>query len=305
VARTSCQRLRLRLNGGLGNQLFEYAAGLYYSERLSIPLEIVRPHIKLNGPRVAFPRPFQLDRFSITESITPATAVDRLLSSPRPQLLRGRDAVSRLYRARIVEEPGIYSFFPDLLDDVTAATIHLIGYWQASAYAAAVEAKLRRSLVLTSEPGETNVRYADAIRALECPVSVHIRGGDYASHAAVSWVLMPEYYAAAVAKMQDKYPRASFVVFSDDPEVARQVMSTTEVGLWVNGNDTANAYEDLRLMSICKHHIIANSSFSWWGAWLNRAPVKTVIAPRYWLNSYDSYFPALCPPTWDVVDNLP
>jgi hypothetical protein len=81
-------------------------------------------------------------------------------------------------------------------------------------------------------------------------------------------------------------------------------MSGEPASLWIDGNDTDYAYEDLWLMSCCKHHIIANSSFSWWGAWLNPSPDKIVITPKYWFNTHHSYFPDLYPSGWTLISNL-
>jgi hypothetical protein len=198
----------------------------------------------------------------------------------------------------------LYHFCPDILDEVRAREVYLIGFWQAAAYVGAVAERLRESLRLRNAPQQRNLEYADAIRGAECPVSVHFRIGDYAVHAAVSWVLERSYYRAAIARIRSFLPNATFVVFSDDRVAAREIMSGEPVSLWVEGNDTDYAYEDMWLMSCCKHHIIANSSFSWWGAWLNPYSDKVVIAPEYWLNAPESYFPDLYPPKWTLIDNL-
>jgi hypothetical protein len=304
VQDTSLRKLLLGLNGGLGNQLFEYAAGLYFSERLSIPLELVRPHIKKNHKWGEFPRPFQLDAFSLDARIRTATTADRLILSPRRNVIYLRNKLSSICRAKVIEEPALYRFSPDLLDKENARTIYLVGFWQAAAYVEAAAERLRNSLRLRNAPQLRNLDYADAIRALACPISVHFRVGDYAVHAAVSWVLERSYYRAAIARIRSLLPNASFVVFSDDQAAAQEIMSGEPVSLWVEGNDTDYAYEDLWLMSCCKHHIIANSTFSWWGAWLNQSPEKIVLAPKYWLNAHDSYFPDLYPSDWTLIDNL-
>ena len=306
---TSLRRLILGCKGGLGNQLFEYAAGLYFAERLAIPLEIVRPHIRKNHKWGEFPRPFQLDAFCLDARIIAATTANRLFLSPRPNLIYLRNRLSSICRAQIIEESALCRFFPDLLDKVNARTIYLIGFWQAAAYAEVVADRLRNSLRLRNTPQQRNLDYADAIHALAYPVSLHIRVGDYAAisttgTAEVSWVLQRSYYRAAIVRIRSLLPNASFVVFSDDHISAREIMSGEPASLWIDGNDTDYAYEDLWLMSCCKHHIIANSSFSWWGAWLNPSPDKIVITPTYWFNTYHSYFPDLYPSGWTLINNL-
>lgn len=309
---TSLRRLILGCKGGLGNQLFEYAAGLYFAERLAIPLEIVRPHIRKNHKWGEFPRPFQLDAFCLDARIIAATTANRLFLSPRQRIRFLCNELRNIVGTETIEEPALYRLFPDLLDKVNTRTIYLIGYWQAAEYAEAVADRLRSSLRLRKTPQQRNLGYADAIRALTCPVSLHIRLGDYAlvsstntkGSTKVSWILQRSYFRDAIARIRSRLPDASFVIFSDDQVAAREIMSGEPVSLWVEGNDTGNAYEDLWLMSCCKHHIIANSSFSWWGAWLNPSLDKIVMAPKYWNNTHHSYFPDLYPSSWTLIDNL-
>ena len=307
------RRLIVKFYGGLGNQIFQYAAGLYFAKRTSIPLEIVQPPERPKDKWGKFPpRPFQMDAFSIEGRFRPATKVDRLFFSIKPRLRFLRGEIEGISGMQTIEEPALYRFFPDLIDDAHARTVYLIGYFQAAEYAEAVADQLRSSLKLRSAPQQRNLDYSDAIGALACPVSLHIRAGDYAwvswtntnGSAKVSWVLQRSYYRAAIEQMRSLVPEATFVVFSDDQAVAREILSDVPASLWVEGNDTGNAYEDLWLMSCCKHHIIANSSFSWWGAWLNPSQDKVVFAPKYWYNTHHSYFPDLYPSSWILIDNL-
>jgi Glycosyl transferase family 11 len=307
------RQLIIDFKGGLGNQLFQYAAGLYFSQRLNMALDMIQPASPNGNQQIdRFSRPFQLDAFSLSAKVRPASSFDRLFLSKKPRFRFLCSELQRISNAQALEEPLSYRFFPDFLDMVQSQTTYLSGYWQAAGYAQSVEVQLRTSLVLKNTPLQRNLDYAEAIRSLTCPVSVHIRVGDYAFHSAtntkgaakVSWVLPRSYYRAAIATIRSLVPEATFVVFSDDQASAREIMAEERVGLWVEGNDVDSAYEDLWLMSSCDHHIIANSSFSWWGAWLNGAPQKTVIAPKYWFNTHHSYFPDLYPSGWTFVDNL-
>jgi hypothetical protein len=308
----SLQRLIMKFYGGLGNQIFQYAAGLYFAKRASVPLEIVQPHAPSNTQSGKSTRPFQLDAFSVNAKFQTAIMVDRLYLSLKPRFRFLCSELEGISGKQTIEEPALYRFFPDLIDKANARTIYLIGFWQAAEYAEAVADQLRSSLRLRNTPQQRNLDYANAIRALTCPVSLHIRLGDYATHFSSntkgseksSWVLQRSYYRDAVARMRSLFSNASFVVFSDDLVAAREIMSGELVSLWVEGNDTSNAYEDLWLMSCCKHHIIANSSFSWWGAWLNPSLDKVVLAPKYWNNTHHSYFPDLYPSSWTLLDNM-
>ena len=307
---TSPRRLIVRFYGGLGNQIFQYAAGLYFSERISAPLDIVRPHGAAHS--MGFARPFQLDEFALDRPSRPATRTDRFYFSSKPVYRSMQDASRGIARIQRVEEPTSHHFLPTFLDHVRVRTIYLIGHFQVAAYAESIADRLRNSLQLRSEPQQRNLDYAKKIRALKCPVSVHIRIGDYALHTAaelnsgkrVTWVLRKSYYREAIARIRTMLPEAELVVFSDDPAAAQAMMDGEQVSLWVKGNTPANAFEELWLMSCCRHHVIANSTFSWWGAWMNPVPNKVVLAPKYWFNIQDSYYPDLFPATWNVIDNL-
>jgi hypothetical protein len=309
----SRRRLIVRCNGGLGNQIFQYAAGLYFAQRASMSLEILRPH---NSPDASFPnkfsRPFQLDDFCFDVKSRPSTWVDRFYTSPKPVLRSMRETFRGIARAQLIEEGPRHRFMPILLDQVRARTVYLTGYWQAARYAEANADRLRDSLQLRNQPLQRNLDYAEAIRALKCPVSVHIRVGDYAlaqasdstSDKPVTWVLRKSYYREAIKRIRATHPEAELVVFSDDPAGAQTMMDGEPANLWVKGNTPASAFEELWLMSCCKHHVIANSSFSWWGAWMNPDPEKIILAPKYWFNTQNSYYPELLPANWNVIGNL-
>jgi Glycosyl transferase family 11 len=304
-------KLILNCSGGLGNQMFEYAAGLYFAAQLNKQLEVVQPlpqHAQWNG----FSRPFQLSQFAIRSKIRGTTFLDRLFFSTNPQLRSFQLLLGKLVQAELVEEPAIYRFHADLTHKVNQKTIYLNGFWQSAAYVTAVEATLRKEYRFTSPAKGKNEDYLDQICRLKCPISIHLRIGDYAlinhhvssSAMRVSMVLKKNYYAKAISFITELFPEHTLVVFSDDQQVAKGILPKKKEYLFIEGNDAMNAYNDLRLMSHCRHHIIANSSFSWWGAWLNPNPDKKVFAPQYWANTRHSYFPDLYPDGWTIIDNV-
>ena len=149
---TSPRRLIVRCHGGLGNQIFQYAAGLYFAERTSVPIEIVRPHGAPDALRSkGFARPFQLDEFSLKAKIRPAGRVDRFYLSTKPIFRSMQSTFFGITRTQSIEEPSTNRFLPTLIDQVQARTIYLTGYWQAAAYAEAIADRLRASLQ-TAEP---------------------------------------------------------------------------------------------------------------------------------------------------------
>ncbi|MBS1565210.1 MAG: alpha-1,2-fucosyltransferase, partial [Bacteroidetes bacterium] len=132
-------------------------------------------------------------------------------------------------------------------------------------------------------------------------VSLHIRRGDYVTVAHTNQLhgtCSIDYYQRAAELIADVSPDPVFYIFSDDIAWVRENLQLPFPIVFVEGNDEAHAYEDMRLMSRCRHHILANSSFSWWGAWLNGRPDKIVVAPQKWMNN-DSIVPKdLIPVSW-------
>ena len=133
------------------------------------------------------------------------------------------------------------------------------------------------------------------------PVSLHVRRGD-CTVASTNRVDLPlEYYLNAISSITQRLDDPTFFVFSDDIPFAKEYLPQNVAMVFIDHNDDFSAHEDLRLMSACHHHVIANSTFSWWGAWLNPRD-KMVIAPKQWYNTEDSYYPDLLPQTWLLAD---
>jgi hypothetical protein len=163
--------------------------------------------------------------------------------------------------------------------------IYLDGYWQSEKYFLPIKDVLRKELDIIPPPDPQNRRVAAEI--VKSPsVSVHVRLADYATDArarATHGSLSSEYYERAVSRILRHVPDASFYLFSDEPAVAIERVALPPDRTSVidfNGPDTN--YEDLRLMSLCDHHIMANSTFSWWGSWMGRNPTGLTIAPANW-----------------------
>ena len=184
----------------------------------------------------------------------------------------------------------------------------LFGNFQSERYFGAITENLRASFSLREPPGDSAAVALGRIEASALPVSVHVRRGDYLKPGTneTHGILDASFYRQALDRLESMVGRdAEFFVFSDDPSAAEQVLSFVPCSrlTHVCGNP-ARPWEDMVLMARCRHHVIANSSFSWWGAWLDRAPDKIVIAPRAW------FAPAglakkdtrdLCPPGWILV----
>jgi hypothetical protein len=293
----------VRQVSGLGNQLFQYAAGVYYAKQLGADVRVA-----VHPPQASFSfgyaRPFLLPQFTIPVPLQPLGIEDRLVLTDKPQFQAAAKAWRAAKRIRVALETVAqrYHFQPDL-GVAGARTVYLVGYWQAWRITQAIAPELRDHLRFRQPAEGRNREVLETIRGTQTPVSLHIRRGDYTLAAEGSIALSLDYYRKAIEKVRVRYPDAKFFVFSDDIAWSREHLPADLPAVFVDHNDDMTSHEDLRLMSACSHHIIANSSFSWWGAWLNPAPTKMVIAPKHWLLTPESYFPDLLPPDWTVLDS--
>lgn len=178
--------------------------------------------------------------------------------------------------------------------------VYLDGYWQSEKYFNDIEDVIRKEFAITVRQTGENLKLAELISSRES-VSLHVRRGDYVSDLQTSKVHGTcglDYYARAIAKICSRVDEPYFFVFSDDPEWSKANLYLSHPVIFVDHNNALTSYEDLRLMSQCRHHITANSSFSWWGAWLNSSPNKIVITPARWFNKQSFNTQDLIPKSW-------
>jgi Glycosyl transferase family 11 len=286
---------------GLGNQLFQYAAGRSFAKRYAGSLRIA---CQPPSQQVAdgAPRPLLLHEFNITGRVAQKTKIDRLVLSTKPRYASAaRIARAALCAEVIREEPTQFLFHPEVELAHQTRIAYFVGYWQSHQFAQDIESELRKEFRLRTPLTGKNLELANRIRSARMPVSVHLRRGDYAT-AFGSGVLLPlDYYTRAVQHIAAVEQDCTFFVFSDDKGFAREWARGRSNFVVVDHNDSELlAHEDMRLMSLCRHNIIANSSFSWWGAWLNQNPDKRVIAPAQWLG-HETEKTDLLPGDWQVM----
>jgi len=291
---------------GLGNQLFQYAAGRYFARMFSADLRVITEYPEHALSHGTFARPLLLPRFAVKAPISEMTGLDKLLLSQRRPGRILSALITPLTRTHVVHEAFAerYRFLPELLLPPGTGTLYLAGYWQACAYADAVAEELRQEFRIKEPPTGHNLEMQDRIASTSTPVSLHIRRGDYTLAAEGNIALPLGYYSRAISLMRQNFHHPVFFIFSDDLSFTKQHLPDNVERVFVEGNNDFSSHEDLRLMLACHHHIIANSSFSWWGAWLNPRPEKTVIAPRHWHLTPDSYSPDLLPSSWLLLDSL-
>ncbi len=279
----------VRLVGGLGNQLFQYATARAVALRNGVPLILDARAYK---PDSAFG--YELGHFAIEACVGSAEELPPGRKQPLHYALWRKFGSS----PKFVRERGL-----GFNRNVTAlpAGVYLHGYFQTEKYFAEHSDAIRSELRIVEPPSEENRRWLAMIADVPS-VSLHLRRGDYVSSAKGSQVhggCTPVYYANAVEHVAAKLGCAPVLhVFSDDPAWARNNLTFPFETHYCAHNDGSRNYEDLRLMGACKHHIIANSTFSWWGAWLNPDPDKIVVAPRQWFADPRMHNPDIVPEGW-------
>ena len=292
----------VHLMGGLGNQMFQYAAGRAVAHRNQMLLKLDISDFE------QYPsRSYRLHHFNIVESFATPDEVVRLTK-------RGRDLWKRISRGAehyllppyrrpvFAQSVGRFGHFdPDVLR--VRGSVYLVGYWQSEKYFKDVEHIIRQDFTFRHTADTENQGLARIIGNTNS-VSLHIRRGDYVCNPRFSrkfGTCSLEYYRTAIAKMAGKVKHPHIFVFSDDIDWACDNLKSQYPVTFVAHNDANKDYEDLCLMSQCKHHIIANSTFSWWGAWLCANPEKVVIAPKIWFNEPGRDTRDLIPNSWHRI----
>ena len=281
--------ITVSLIGGLGNQMFQYAAGKALAERHGVPLAL-----DLSGFENYALRSFLLDRLLVPEaSASPARAEP--IQKPEVNFARAKwkARIDRLLAKaglpKLTPSPHEYRephFHYDPAFETLGPRTALFGYFQSERYFSSIAGSLRDWFSPREPLGSAAFTTLARIEASRLPISVHVRRGDYLNPGTAEYhgILSDSYYRDALGRLgaganQD----AQLFVFSDDAAAAEQVLDFVPKSrqVYVRG-DPARPWEDMALMARCRHHVIANSSFSWWGAWLNRSSDKIVVAPRAW-----------------------
>jgi hypothetical protein len=240
-----------RIIGGLGNQCFQYAAGRHLAEihRTEFKIDISEyENYKLHE--------FSLNHFNIAGIYASSEEIADL---------------------KYVKQRHFH-FDPEILRLPNGIYLH--GYWQSEKYFASISEIIRHELSVKSPLSGRDTEIAEQIASCES-VSVHIRRADYVYEELFDPCGL-EYYSASIDQLSRVVKRPHFFVFADDKSWVRENFKLPYPITFVDHNGPDKNYEDMRLMSLCKHNIIANSTFSWWGAWLNNNPRKRVFAPNKW-----------------------
>lgn len=269
------------LIGGLGNQMFQYAVARALS--IDIDTKLMLDASDFDGYQLH--HGFELGRvFAISGTVATNADLENLLGWQKSKFARRllRKLPSGLLQSsHFVFEPT-FRYWPGI--KAVRDHAYLMGYWQSELYFSRHATTIRNDFSFKPELSLKNAEIASHIQSVNS-VSLHFRRGDYVSDVKTSSIIglcSPEYYKQAIEKICERVSHPEFFIFSDDMEWVKNNFRMDFPVHYVDHNTGLQSYNDMRLMSLCKHHIIANSSFSWWGAWLNPDAEKIVYAPKHW-----------------------
>jgi hypothetical protein len=288
----------IKISGGLGNQLFQYSFGRYLSAKLNVKLKFdIQTNYRYNG---FTQRSFGLSSFSFTIDKASVLEINNF------KYFINNEFLARIERKLVQKVPSVNRKYIVQCSNDYQKNIKRIrdncyydGYWQSEQYFKPIESTLRNEYNLKLTLNNRNLALLDEINSSES-ISIHIRRCDYITNKANRklFEICPfEYYLTAINFFTTRFKHAMFYIFSDDIYWTK----SNFIGKQFRFIDNNSEYPeiDMYLMSKCRHNIIANSSFSWWGAWLNSNPDKIVIAPENWFKSqFNESIKDLIPPDW-------
>lgn len=263
----------VKIQGGLGNQMFQYALYRKFQSMGYDTYADLSMYRNKNETRI-----FDLPIFGIQLREADKRDIKRLYMNTHNYF----DKIwIRLFgKKTYFKEKGLF-FDQSVLMQPEG---YFNGYWQSQKYFFDISDALYRELQFPELPKGHNREIQEQIKGDEYSVSIHVRLGDYLNNPGLyGGICTAEYYAEAITYMKKRLGNPHFYIFSNGIDMVKEQFKGEEF-TFIENNNESNGYIDMQLMSSCKHQIIANSSFSWWGAWLNQNEEKIVIAPKRWLN---------------------
>jgi hypothetical protein len=281
--------ITVQIKGGLGNQLFQYAAGKALALQHNTKLALDLSGINRKDDTI---RLFDLDQLHVNYEA----------GNPQPNRGLIRKILDRVGPApsRRVYKESHFHFDPHFFR--AGPDVYLKGYWQSEKYFKNIEPVIRKEFTVRDEYIQHLKAQADRMKA-ENSVFIHIRRSDYLKKEVQDYhgAMDAGYYNRAIAYISEKVSPVKVYFFSDDIEWVKQHITIDYPYEVVTGKITKTAIEDFYLMTQCKHAIIANSSFSWWAAWLNNHPSKIVVAPKQWFINSQLNTKDIIPATWTSI----
>lgn len=288
----------VQLNGGLGNQMFQYALGRSLSierkDKLYLDTWVYRHLTSIDTKRE-----YELDSFLLVARTCPSIVCNICNVYLRTaNKLKQYINLSFPYLPNyILEQSNLFD--PHIFE--LKKNIYLSGYWQSEKYFIKHRKIILGDFSSRSSPISTKNAQLEKDIKKHQSVSIHIRRTDYLTNENANkfhGVCGLNYYRKSMKYIEKKVTSPVYYVFSDDPDWVRLNIKSKHKVVYITHNQGKDAHEDIRLMSQCQHNIIANSSFSWWGAWLNSHRNKMVISPKRWFNSSLTDTSDLIPQNW-------
>ena len=294
----------VEINSGLGNQMFQYAAGKALAAKLNTELLLDISWYK-QADKAQTPRNFELPVYPFSENYADEKTVNQLIRPSSDgvfnRLKHRLNRAKQIHKQWAFVEPHFH-FYPQFFE--ARNPVYISGYWQSEQYFLPIANQIREIFSIDISKEEPAFEMLQKIAASNCPVSMHVRRGDMVKNPEVAQVhgsCNIDYYKRCMLQIEQRVDHPEYFVFSDDPEWCKENLQSNFPIHFVTGNDGSKAFLDIQLMRHCRHHIIANSSFSWWGAWLNPNPTKIVLAPIKWFNAGEHNTNDLIPPTWERI----
>lgn len=298
------------LSGGLGNQMFQYAAGLALAERRRTVLKLDVSWFR-DDPAYEGHNRYALSCFNITEQFATQEEIDRVRGVRLTRTERWAASLARAARLRHYaqrhaapanwHQPPTFAFYPQFLEQPD--NTYLNGMFQSEKFFAGSADLLRLHFSFRYPPQPAVAALAARIRSGPS-AAVHFRRGDYRRNPAFAreiGALDLAYYQRAVRLLRARSPDATLYIFSDDIEAVAREFTPEGPHEFVRGVQPWHVFDKIRLMALCDHLVIANSTFSWWAAWLNPSPDKLVIAPDPWFAQSEHDSSDVVPASWTRI----
>jgi hypothetical protein len=271
----------IELQGGLGNQMFQFAFASVFGKKNKCAIKIDKSFFELKKKKQVYtPRFYELAIFNISSKQAFESTINRFTHLSTINKVKKKLGFNY---PKIYQEPS-FNFQVNALSIKTP--VYVKGYFQSYHYFKGYERLIKRVFSFPIDALDcTNIKFLSDIKSVNT-ISVHVRRGDYVQDTVTQQFhgnCSLEYYFDAISLLVSKNKDVKLIFFSDDSDwVKKQFDNLPYSKIFIDHNKNENSWKDMFLMSSCNHNIIANSSFSWWAAWLNENPNKTVIAPKKW-----------------------
>jgi hypothetical protein len=289
----------IKIFQGLGNQFFQYALARSLEERHQISCRLDVSWFKENSKH----RAFGLDRFNTKYVVASEEEIYNVKNGIFADRLRNFFFQRTLYLKPYYKQPyfleNLRIYDPNIVK-INSRT-YVEGYFSSELFFKEIRTILVKELTLRAQPNQRNKELMSRM-ADEPSVCLSVRRGDFVNHP-LHDVCGLDYFQEGIAYFKKLLKDPVFYIFSDDNEWVRDHLKISEKHHFITHN-YPDYYEDFRLMQCCKHHLIPNSTFSWWAAWISNHPEKKVVAPKIWLKTDEIDYSYFLPDEWVKIDNF-